>query len=117
MENEMKNVTSVDYAVGKHLVVWLTGVVRKHIAEIVAVEPLRLKITENGPLASLRAGDFVVSTSDTLEFQEDEREDRCDWLKKQRSSGRLPASGLASLGVSDTSGRLYEILPGDDDDA
>lgn len=113
----MKTTAAIDYAVGKYLVVWLTGVLRKHIAEIIQVEPLRLKVTENGPLASLRAGDFVVSEIDTLEFQEDDRADRCDWLKKQRSSGRLPVSGLASLGVSDTSGRLYEILPGDDDDA
>lgn len=101
----------IDYQVGKYLIVWITGNIRKHIAEVVGVEPLRLKVAESGPFASLRAGDFIVSTIDTLEFQEDERECRCDWLQNELANGCPPASGLASLGVTDTSGKLYEIIP------
>lgn len=99
----------VSKKMGDLLVVWITGMTGRYIAEVIREEPLRVKVTETGPFADLREyGDFGVMKMESLKIQED-GSDAEIFLEEQNAAGRPLVSGLARFGVDD--GKLYVIVP------
>lgn len=100
----------IEYTIkpGAYLVIWLTGQVRKYIAEVTRVDPLRLKVTETGPLANLKEEDIIIIDTDTSMIQKDHRSQQ-QLLTREKLYGRPLLSGLQSLGVGDDI--VHEILP------
>lgn len=94
--------------VGSFLVVMITGVVSRYIAEVVQENPLILKIEESGPYSRLRGEDFVIFEKDSLRAQGDDLTAQA-LLVEALERGRPLRSGLKKLGVKD--GVLHEILP------
>jgi len=94
--------------VGSFLVVMITGVVSRYIAEVVQENPLILKIEESGPYSRLRGEDFVIFEKDSLRAQGDDLTAQA-LLVEALERGRPLRSGLKKLGVED--GVLHEILP------
>ncbi|MFC1756906.1 hypothetical protein ACFLZC_02000 [Patescibacteria group bacterium] len=90
----------------------ITGVGGLYIAEVIQEEPLRLKVEETGPYASLRWDDFIISDFESEQIQDDEKS--TELLRKAQKSGHPFFSGLKSLGVDD--GKLHEILPVETED-
>ncbi len=93
---------------GDFLVIWITGSLRKYIAEVTNEDPLILKVEETGPYARLKDGDFIVLEHYSIECQSD-GEDAQNLLRQAVERGKPIVSGLKSLGVED--GTLHEILP------
>jgi hypothetical protein len=95
--------------VGDFLIIWITGCLSSYIAKVTSSEPLRMKVTESGPFANLKEGDFIIREEDTAQFQKDCREETCVFLEKELKAGRTVGSGLKDCGVKD--GELRKILP------
>lgn len=94
--------------VGDRVIIMITGMTAKYIAEVIQAEPLRLKVEEKGPFAKLKDGsDFIIAGVLTEEFQDEGRRDAL--LAREKERGYAFLSGLASLGVTD--GRMHEIWP------
>lgn len=94
--------------IGDFLIVWLTGEAEKYLAEVIKEEPLELKIMEEGPLARLKNGDYIIKARDSIAIQGDDR-GQFAFLHTQKELGRPVLSGLKSLGVTDD--QLHEIYP------
>jgi PleD family two-component response regulator len=91
---------------GQLLVIWITSTIGQYIAEIISEDPLKLKVTENGPLANLKDGDFGIKEEESAEIQDDAKS---ILLLRRFTNSSLPLkSGLKKLGVTDN--RLHQIL-------
>jgi len=95
--------------VGDLLVVWLTGMTGSYVAEVTQGDPLRLKVSEDGPLAHLKTDDVIIRGGDSAMLQKDSRDDTGSFLEQEQAAGRKVMTGLASLGVE--GGQLHEISP------
>ncbi|KKT02775.1 MAG: hypothetical protein UV80_C0002G0242 [Candidatus Peregrinibacteria bacterium GW2011_GWF2_43_17] len=95
--------------VGDYLVIWITGEPDMYIAQVTQSDPLKMKVEESGPYASLKNGDFIILRPETAQLQRDNREDTCTFLQAQQQAGRQVISGLRSLGVTDK--ELHLMLP------
>ncbi len=106
----MEEMKQVEYStnIGDYLVIWITGCLDMYIAQVVQFEPLRLKVTEQGPYSTLKNGDFVIRDAETALLQLDDKNDTSVFLDQQRALGHKVLSGLRSLGVED--GELYEFF-------
>ena len=94
--------------VGSFLVVMITGVVSRYIAEVTQENPLILKIEESGPYSRLRGEDFVIFGKDAWGAQGDDL--AAIYIPDEALERVQPLhSGLKKLGVED--GVLHEILP------
>lgn len=94
--------------VGSHLVIQITGSHETYIAEVTQEQPLCMKVEENGPLANLKDGDYIIMESLTEVIQGPD--DACTALLRERAERGHPfVSGLRSLGINDD--KLHEILP------
>ncbi|TSC51809.1 MAG: hypothetical protein LiPW41_756 [Parcubacteria group bacterium LiPW_41] len=94
---------------GSLLVIQITGMGGRYIAEVTEEKPLTLKVTETGPFSNLKiSGDFIINEIDSIAIQNDESGDAL--VAKYFNEKRPLQSGLEVLGVTD--GKLHEILPG-----
>lgn len=96
--------------IGDYLVIMLDGSTYTYIAQVTQTTPLQMKIKEDGLLACLKDGDYVIFEKDTQQFQRDCRENTNVFLESCHHTHRKVHSGLNSLGVTD--GKFHEILPG-----
>lgn len=96
---------------GAYLIVWLTGQTRKYIAEVTQVEPIKVKVTETGPQANLKDGDFIIIDDLTAQVQGGHKRQQ-KLLLRFKFFGHPLLSGLKSLGITD--GKIHEILPDDE---
>ena len=94
---------------GSLLVIMLTGMTRKYIAEVVKQDhPFTLKVEESGPFAHLKEGDFIIWEEETVLLQGTEAEQN-KLLADAAATGYPLISGLHSLGVTDST--CHDILP------
>jgi hypothetical protein len=91
---------------GDYLIIWITGRIDYYIAEVVESSPLRLKVTEDGPFANLKDGDFIILDGHSEQIQKDNRERMKVFLEAIQ---KPVFSALKSLGIRD--GRIHRILP------
>ncbi|MBI5732664.1 hypothetical protein HY967_01750 [Candidatus Jorgensenbacteria bacterium] len=90
--------------VGDFIIIFITAMAHKYIAEVTQENPLRLKVQEDGPLANLQGEDFVILTRVTREFQKNPKET----VQQAKDSGKPFVSGLKCFGITDR--HLYEIV-------
>lgn len=91
------------------LVVWMTGMTGRYIAEVIKEEPLLVKIMEVGPYTDLREyGDFGIMRHESLMIQDKDIKKVGEFLKGEMDAGRPLVSGLARFGVTDM--RRYIII-------
>lgn len=102
--------SKVEYTVklGAQLIIWITGDTRRFVAEITKVDPLEMKVMEEGPYAHLKDGDYIIIGGDSAHWQEGGKKKRTLFQRAELCKNPL-LSALQSLGVTD--GKLHEILP------
>lgn len=106
----MKPNNEYTIAVGKQVVIWITGRVEKFVAEITKVDPLQMKVMEDGPYAHLKEGDYILLPKETIAWQADGVA-KGVLLYTSKQLQRPVLSGLKALGVADSI--LHEILAPD----
>lgn len=103
------SVTTRTYKVGELVVLWITGMTPLFIGKISLEEPLRIKVTEEGPMANLKEGDFIIREIHTRLFQYDQKSGTHHFLMGCRSRGQKVGTGLSEMGVTDNSLRYLEL--------
>lgn len=93
--------------IGDYIAIQITGEVRKYIAEVTQVEPLRLKVEESGPFANLKEDDFIVLVEETCCLNDVALAQKT--LREAVKKGHPYVSGLRSLGIEDN--KLHTVLP------
>lgn len=94
--------------VGDYLIIEITCVIgTTFIAEVISVEPLRLKVAEAGPYSNLKDGDFIIQERDTVTFQLDQANETNVFMEAAKASKHEIVCGLKSLGIED--GELHSV--------
>ena len=62
--------------VGDYLIIWITGNLALHVAEITHEDPLQMKVEEHGPYAHLKSGDYIIHVDLTKQFQKEGKIDQ-----------------------------------------
>ena len=106
----MMDETGFTTNVGDYLIIMLTGRTYTYIAEVTQSTPLEMKVLEGGPLANLKAGDYILMAADSRQYQLDRQKNTEVFFESCQRAARQVISGLRSLGVTDN--QLHEIWPG-----
>jgi len=84
---------------GEYLIIDIVGYLDLFIAEVTQSSPLQMKVEEDGPLAHLKDGDYIIHEQDSALFQQDMTNSTAQFLEAQKNANRRVVSGLKSLGV------------------
>lgn len=100
----------VEYTVklGAQLIIWITGDVNRYVAEVTKVDPLDMKVEEDGPYAYLKDVDYIIIAPASAVWQKGVMH-KTLFLRNAKLLAHPILSDLKSLGVTD--GKLHEILP------